>query len=387
LDLLNSSEVADIKKINLLHVITSLNGGGAEAMLFKLVKEIDKDKFNISIISLLDEGVYGDELKLKYGVDLLCVNLDKPINFIKNFKQILKFFKRSDMIHSWMYHANIFSFLFSKISKRKLIWGIHHNDFSKNNNKLTTRLIMGISKIMSSKIDKIIYCGYEVKKNHIKFGYNNRNAIVIFNGFETEKFSPLKSTHIHNELNIDLKTKLFVHVGRWNVIKGYAVLLEAISLLDLKNQNVKFILVGKDITNSNFELTDLIEKYGVSTEVILLGRREDVPGIMASSDYFISSSLSEGFPNVIGEAMLSEALCIVTDTGDSKMMLGDLGFISKVGDAADLAKNIEAALKIKEDKYVDMTKKARSIVIENYSLEKITKLHMELYINLHNQVY
>lgn len=382
MDLLSKAIYNKNKKKRILHVITSLNGGGAEAMLFKLIKEIDRNEFEISVISLLDKGVYGEEMEERLGVDLLVVNLNKPLNFITKFSVILRYFKDSQLIHSWMYHANIFSFVFSLISKRKLIWGIHHNDFSIRTNKLSTVLMINISKFFSSKIDKIIYCGDEVKKNHLNYGFSSQNAITIFNGFETEKFNSSHSIDLREKFKLDLNTRVLIHVGRWDILKGYDVLLEAISLLNPQKYNVKLLLIGKGITTDNMGLMKLIEEHKVEDRVILLGRREDVPILMASADYFISSSLSEGFPNVIGEAMLSETVCVVTDTGDANLLLNKHGFISKVGDPMDLSRNIESALNLNEEEYSSKAKESRELIIQNYSLERITKLHMNLYKQL-----
>lgn len=379
MDLLSNDQYLKKEKTRILYVITSLNGGGAEAMLFKLIKEIDKSEFEIAVISLLDKGIYGQELEEKFGVDLLALELNKPINLMKKLRVIIKYFKDSHLVHSWMYHANLFSYIFSLISKRKLIWGVHHNNFSIKSNKLTTVLIIKISKLISSRIDKVIYCGDEVKNNHLNYGFSSQNAITIFNGFETEKFNSLQAIDLHDIFNLSSDTKIFVHVGRWDVLKGYNVLLEAFSLLKPEKYKVKLLLIGKGITSDNLELINLIKKFKVQDRVTLLGRREDVPILMPSADYFISSSLSEGFPNVIGEAMLSETICVATDTGDAELLLNNYGFISKVNDPVDLSRKIECALNLNKEEYFFKAKEARKMIIQNYSLQKITRLHMGLY--------
>src|SRR5699024_1435954 len=125
--------------------------------------------------------------------------------------------------------------------------------------------------------------------------------------------------------------------GRWNILKDHKNLLQALRIV--KEQNLKFqaILVGPNINDQNPELMDMLNKYGLTKNVKLLGSREDISTIMSGSDLFVSSSIDEGFPNVIGEAMACEKPCVVTDAGDSRYVIGDTGIVVTPRDSKALA--------------------------------------------------
>src|SRR5699024_10971105 len=115
-------------KVTVTHIITGLNMGGAETMLYKLLKNIDKTKFDLKVISMLDEGVYGEKIR-KLGINVISLNIKRGSSIIKGFKQAKKEIKNTDIIQTWMYHADLFGYLLYRTLKvKKLIWGIRRNN-------------------------------------------------------------------------------------------------------------------------------------------------------------------------------------------------------------------------------------------------------------------
>ena len=107
----------------------------------------------------------------------------------------------------------------------------------------------------------------------------------------------------------------------------HAFLLQDFTLID-----VVFVAIGRGVVESNEELSNPIDKFGLGRQFLLLGERNDIDNVMGSLDLLISTSAwGEGFPNVLGEAMAAGVPCVTTDVGESATIVGDSGVVVEVG--------------------------------------------------------
>ncbi|MCK9443842.1 MAG: glycosyltransferase [Tissierellaceae bacterium] len=363
-----------MKKI--VHIITGLGSGGAEHMLYKLLKYSDREKYYHEVLSLTDTGIYGNKIE-DLGIKVHCLNLNRG-NLISSVLEARDIVKRFDIVDTWLYHADMFGFIISKLLlRKKLIWNIRHSNLDKDANKPRTLKIVKINSILSKYVDLITYNSSKAFENHMLFGYMDKNSIIIPNGFELNKFKFSRDDRLRIREELGFKEdKVMITVGRWDIQKDYYTLLKALN--ELKKQNVKFkmIMVGTNLDYENYELVTLIDTYNLKDNVILLGRRNDIPALLSAADVYVSSSLGESFSNAIGEAMACELPCIVTDVGDSKLMVGDTGRVVKVRDYISMSKELINFIN-KSDTDRNMT--ARSRVIDNYEIRKISKVFQENY--------
>ena len=103
---------------------------------------------------------------------------------------------------------------------------------------------------------------------------------------------------------------------------------------------------------------------------------------MAAMDIFANSSLSEGFPKVVGEAMACGVPCVVTDVGDSAIIVGDCGIVVPPNNAEALAHGWEQLIEAGAEARRRLGHDARRRIEENYSLERIVQQYEELYSSL-----
>src|SRR5207244_5800392 len=115
-----------------------------------------------------------------------------------------------------------------------------------------------------------------------------------------------------------------------------------------RRPDARFVLCGKDVTVENEQLRAWIEAAGLADAVHLLGQRDDVPRLMASFDVLVSSSIGEGLPNAIGEAMACGTPCVVTDVGDCATIVGDTGRVVGPSDPGALAGAVVEVLDLPE---------------------------------------
>ncbi len=364
-----------MKKI--VHIITGLGSGGAEHMLYKLLKYSDRKKYYHEVISLMDDGVYGKKIE-DLGIKVYCLNLNKK-NVLSSILRVRRICKNFDIVDTWLYHADIFGFLIAKVLlRKKLIWNIRHSNLDKDANKPLTLKIVKINSVLSKYVNLITYNSNRALENHIKIGYTNNSSVTIPNGFELDKFkfSLDDRCRTRQELALKEEDKVIITVGRWDIQKDYYTLLKALN--ELKKQNVKFkmIMVGTNLDYENDELVTLIDSYNLKDNVILLGRRNDIPALLSAADVYVSSSLGESFSNAIGEAMACELPCIVTDVGDSKLMVGDTGRVVQARDYRCMSKELIRFINtFNKDRNID----ARNRVINNYEIRKVSKNFEENY--------
>ena len=361
--------------IRIVHIITGLGSGGAENMLYKLLKHSNQDQYHHEVISLMDKGIYGDKIE-KLGIKVHCLNLNKK-NVIPSLVKAKEIVEGADVVDTWLYHADLFGFVVAKVMARKnLIWNIRHSNLDKDANRARTLRIVRLNARLSRYVDAITYNSHKAKVNHIQIGYTGKQVTVIPNGFELDHFRycPRMRTEIRNELGI-MNEKVIITVGRWDIQKDYYTLMRALHILRKKHRDFKMVMVGPNLDLNNLELVDLINKYDLESHVMLLGRRNDVPGLLSAADIYVSSSLGESFSNAIGEAMACELPCVVTDVGDSKLIVGETGVVVGAQDCKALAAGLLSAMSKKDER----CSSARKRVISNYDIISVAQRFRELW--------
>ena len=192
--------------------------------------------------------------------------------------------------------------------------------------------------------------------------------------------SPVAYKEIRNELGIAATTPLVGVIGRYHPQKNHAGFIGAAARLCAKNRSAYFILCGEDVDNDNSELVRLINLTGHADRFRLLGIREDMPKVTSGLDLSTSSSsYGEAFSNIIGEAMACAVPCVVTDIGDSGLIVGDTGITVASGDEEGMCRAWQDILGLPLQRRLEMGRRARDRVLEHYSLERAIESYQALY--------
>jgi len=361
------------KKFKILHIITGLSTGGAEMMLYKLVSKMDRGCFDIYVASLTDIGPVGEKIK-KLNIPVVAVRIKRGWRGFFSFSGLFKLLRiaknyKPAVIQTWMYHSDLVGGLVGKILKIPVIWNIRHSNLSFKHNKKTTMLTAKICAKLSKILpEKIICCSYASKNVHSKLGYNKNKMIIIPNGFDLDIFFP------------DRKGREKVgFAARFDPQKDHKNFFETAKIVHKVYPNVHFLLCGDGISWENKKLIEWIKKSGVGKTTYLLGRRDDMKNIYNSIDILSSSSCGEGFPNVIGEAMACTIPCVVTDVGDSAVIVGNTGLVVPPKNPKALAEAIIKMIEMGEAKQRELGEKARDRIKKNFSIEKVVKRYEDLY--------
>lgn len=365
------------------HIISGLGTGGAERSLYNIANSHLSQTHSFIVISLRGGGIYEEKL-LKLGCNLKVLNLNK-FNFLYKLCILLYQLRKvhPDIIQGWMYHGNVVAGIMKLFlgSKPKLIFNVRHSLYSLKLEKPFTRLTILLNKYLTRIADKVIFNSNSSMVQHHSYGFAKIKSNFIGNGF-IDNFQPSQANRllIRNELNIKKDNVVIGHVARFHPMKGHeAFILSAINILN-RNLNVKFLMIGKGVDFLNKELSKLIpEQY--RQNFILLGEVENVMDYMQAMEIFcISSFWGEGFPNVLGEAMLAELPCVVTNIGDSAQVLGECGSIIDMPITEEkITNNLIEMIKLSKVDLKKIGNKGRQRIIENFSIEQTLKKYQMLY--------
>jgi len=345
-------------------------------MLYKLLSRMNRDEFDSEVISLTDSGPIADKIK-KLGIPVQALGMKRgipsPIALVK-LTLLLREIK-PDLIQTWLYHSDLVGGLAGKFSGGiKTFWSIRQSNIDTDSNKRSTIWIAKVcSKLSPWLPDKIICCSYAALESHVALGYSKEKMLVIPNGFDLDAFHPDPEARksVRKEMGLDEKTYLVGIVARFDPQKDHQNFIHAAEFIRKSNSSVHFMLCGEGIGNENSQLKQWIKQAKLEDRFHLLGIRNDVSRLVAAMDVAVSSSLGEGFPNVVGEAMACAVPCVVTDVGDSALIVGDAGRVVPAKDPEALATAIIELLRTSPEFRQQLGKQARERVKYNYSLDSV----------------
>ncbi len=312
--------------MKVMHIITGLDDGGAEAVLFRLISK--SQNYSHVVVSLMDEGKYGPVFEAM-GIRVFCLGMSPGRLSFSSVWQLRSCIvsESPDVVQTWMYHADFLGGIAARISGiRTIVWGIHHSTLEKGKAKGTTIAIAKVSALLSHVVpEKIVCCAKKSLEVHRDIGYSRNKMIVIPNGYDLSEFmvDDLSASQLRASLGIGSETFLLGKVGRYDPFKDHENLLSALYELKLSGADFKCLLVGRGLTSETPKLVARINELGLTDKVILAGQRTDIPAVMNALDLHVLSSSSEGFPNVLAEAMACGTPAVSTDVGDAGEIVGD----------------------------------------------------------------
>ena len=375
--------------MKVVFIITGLSTGGAEISLLKLLQGIDRTRFEPEVISLTTRGRIGPRIEA-LGLPVHALGMQPGLPNPVKFASLVRLLRRSrpDAVNTWMYHADLLGGLAARMANIKaLAWSIHNSDLSPDRSKRTTLLTAKICACISGWLPRrILSCSGRARDIHIANGYDGGKMVLIPNGFDLSRFRPDAGMRdaMREELKLASGTLIAGLIARDDPQKNHAGFIEAAARVHKTLPQVHFVLAGDGIDQNNKRLTALIDRMGLTGHVHLLGRREDIPRLMAALDILASSSFGEAFPNVLGEAMSCGVPCVVTDAGDSAEIVGDTGRVVACGDMDGLARQLIELLRWPAEQRAQLGALARQRIRDRYEISDITRRYEEFYVQLMN---
>lgn len=354
-----------------LFMIPNLGHGGAEKVLVNLVNHMDKSKFNITVMTLYDEGVHKDSLASHISYKT-CFKRSIPgiAHFLKLFSPhfLYNWFIQDhyDIVVSYLegQTARIISGC-SDMMTKKVCW-IHR---TMTNLKDSARLFRNENEALKcyATFDKIVSVSKDVQNAFMKMYHLEDKGAVIYNTNLTDLILKMSNEKISSKFFDEADFKICA-MGTLFPVKGFKRLLKIHRKLIHKGYKVHTYILGEGPDYK--KLKNLAKQYGVEKTFTLLGYQKNPYAYMNHCDLFVCSSFSEGFSTAVTEALVLGMPVIATSVSGMSELLGDnqeYGIIVENNEQA-LFNGIEKV--IKSNKQIEYYKEQAKIRSREFLKEK-----------------
>lgn len=364
--------------MKILHVITGLTDGGAEAVLSRLCAH-DAESHH-TVVSLMDDGKYGPLLR-QDGVAVYSLGMSRGR---VNARALLRLWRliraeQADLVQTWMYHADLLGGILARLAGVRVVWGIHHSTLEPGKSKQSTIKVAKVCALLSRFVPtRIICCSQRAAEIHKTQGYAADKLRVIPNGYDLSQFRPNESarTRLRNEWAATDDLPVVGMVARFNPQKDHFNLISALGKLKRAEKAYRCILIGAAIKRDNTELIDAIRAEDIEDLILLYEHRSDIADVMNALDiHILSSAYGEAFPNVLCEAMACGTPCITTDVGDAALIVGESGWVVPPSNSEALAQGLIAALNewTLGTTWSNRQISARRRILENFTVDQMVQ--------------
>lgn len=369
--------------MKIVHVIVGLDRGGAEAMLRNLVLFSKANKH--VVVSLTTKGALGDELE-RNGVAVFPLGGGSFLSLPLIFLRLVRIFRAEspDVVQTWMVHSDFIGGMAARVSGvPHVVWGVRTTDYSIEGR--SARVLRWLCARLSPLIpSRIVSAARASAAASVEAGYCAEKIVVIPNGFDIAALEKNKGQGrlIRRRVGIKENELVIGCMGRYNPAKDHLNFIKAAGIVAAKCPTARYLMVGRGLVDSNRELIAHIEQTGFPERFFLLGERSDSFSCLDAMNIFVLSSCTEGFPNVLGEAMIMGVPCVSTDVGDAAFILGNAGELVPPRDSSALAAAVERLIEMSPSERLMVGQRGRDRVAHEFSIAQGVRKFDELYLAL-----
>jgi len=384
-----------LNSLKVIHILSGLYQGGAESQLEKLINHSGCNSIEHIVISLKNEQTPLMQRFHDNNIRVYCLGfsgLGSLYGFVKLVKLLNRLNTSETIIQCWMYHANFFGLLAATCVglSKKVVWNIRRTELPGGVTGVLSKLSAKLSNIIPVQI---ICCANAAKKSHIEAGYNPKNMRVIHNGIDVELFQPNQQQGLSFRKELDLSKSDFIigMVGRYAPIKGHIYLLKAfkqlLEIMGTSAKELKLVLIGRDIISAE-PLQTLLTDPLLKKHLVIVPERCDIHQVMPAFNLLCLPSESEGFPNVVAEAMACGVPALVTDVGDAAVIVDNADMVIPLAQVGEMAEKLFIFINRNKLEKNELSNCARTRIITYFSVDRAWQEYFKIYnqvINLNNR--
>jgi len=374
------------ERIKVVHIVTRMNTGGVAVLIGNLMKGLDPNKFDLTLITGSCDSTEEDYLE-KIETSIPYVKVDSLQRAISPRKDLLTFLNlwkilreiKPDVIHTHTSKAGLIGRLVSRLAvpRARRVHTFHGHLLDGYFSPAKTKLITNLESLLAKKTDALIAMGNQVKNDLLKAGVGSESKFTVF-------FPGLKPANIHSKadskkslgINTTFATCLFV--GRLTQIKRPDRLLDAIAILKTRGLEFEFLVAG-DGELSNY-VSSRISKEGLPVKT--LGWVKDTSEAFSAADIVVLCSDNEAVSLVLIEGSQYGLPLVSTNVGSVSDVVVDhsTGYLTE-STPESLADAIEKL--IRDPQLRQMMGAAGKAHADRYfSLDRMVKDHADLYLSL-----
>jgi glycosyltransferase involved in cell wall biosynthesis len=333
--------------IRLVFLTRSLDQGGTERQLATLIPRLNKDRFDVTVMTLYAGGRFEATL-IENNIQVINLNKRGRWDLLVLWRLVAELRKiRPAILHSYLVEPNLIAVLSKPLMKgARIVWGLRASDVDLSKYDRFTRMNFRLQTLFSRFADLAIFNSSAGRDYHLGLGFKTRKTIVIHPGVDLAEFKPDRASRavVRQQWAKNEKTILIGLIGRLDPIKDHATFLRSAALLARERSECAFVCVGDGASEYADGLRRLGDELGLSDRLIWAGSRADMPAVYNALDVVCCSSLSEGLPNVVAEAMACDVPCVVTNVGDAAMLVGDTGIVVTANDSQALTDGLKRCI-------------------------------------------
>jgi glycosyltransferase involved in cell wall biosynthesis len=354
-------------KIKILFTIPNFDTAGSGKVLYDLAKNLDKNRFEVSIACRNSKGIFFKEVE-SLGLPIYfletTVNYKPFFSFFNRIKPFKEFIKQNnfDIVHSWHWSSDWTEIISTRLggakfifTKKAMSWGNIH------------------WKIKSYLANFIITINHEM----IDFYPYKKNQQLIPLGLDVTYYNP-----DFFEKEVNLRFFKIITVANLVPVKGIEVLIKAIKLTNEKS--IVLDILGDDRDPYVNDLKKLIIELELESQIRFLGKKLDVRPFIKNSDLYIIPTLNEGrkegMPMALVEAMSMSIPVLGSNISGINFVLKDFtNLLFEPGNEKELSKKISFFYTMNEEERNKVGKLLRDYTVTNFTIEKCILQHEELY--------
>lgn len=360
-----------------MHVVSGDLWAGAEVAVAGLLPGL-KPHYDVSAI-VFNEGILAQKLR-EEGVRVYIVKEKGSFRDIPMLTRIERIMRNNkiELLHTHGYKENVLGVLAGKLAGVKRFVTTQHGapepftGFA----KLKMEIYLLFERFLSKYVIHMIISVSEDLRSSLIEGYGSEKVVTIHNGIQLPQRPVVNTTEKKRELGILPGMKIVGTVSRLKPIKGINYFLKAAKTVLETHKNIVFLIVGDGPLED--ELKDMARALGIHDRVFFLGFQEDVTEMLSIMDVFVLTSLHEGIPVSLLEAMWLGLPVVATRVGGVPEVVehGRSGLLAPPRDEKAIAKAILAML---SPRAKEIASQAERRVIEEFSIQQMVERTEEVY--------
>jgi glycosyltransferase involved in cell wall biosynthesis len=317
--------------VKILLLCRSLSYGGTERQISVLAQSLSQKGHEVSIAVFYANGELEHDLHL-LGIPIIDLKKSGRWDLLSFFVRLLKAVQRfrPQVIYGFLGTSNILTIFLKPLFPMVLmVWGVRSSNVDLKRYDWLHLFSYHVECWLSNFADKIICNSRAGMEYAAANGFPRQKMSVIPNGIDVERFKAdaKERLRVRREWGVSHDEKLIGLVARLDLMKDHQTFLKAAAMLSSEEPNVRFVCVGDGPDDYKKGAYQLAQNLGLDGKLLWVGARNDMVAVYSALDIATSTSLGEGFSNVIAEAMACGVPCVVTDVGDSAFIVGTTGIV------------------------------------------------------------